>query len=68
MTDDVYRNLPPDLLAALRNPRTVLPGEQAVYERVGAWTTRPVMAEPAATWVEFKVPTQLTGPGGQRAA
>lgn len=70
MTDDVYRNLPPDLLTALRDPRTVLPGEQAVYERVGAWTARPVLADtarPVSTWVEFRTPVQLTGPGGERA-
>ncbi len=42
MGDDVYRNLPPDLLAALRAPQTVLPGEQAVYERVGDWVGHPM--------------------------
>ena len=29
--------MPADLLAALRHPSTVLPGEPAVYERVAQW-------------------------------
>jgi hypothetical protein len=48
-----------------------LAGEQAVYERVGAWTATPVLADPAgptSNRAEFKTPVQRTGPGPARAA
>jgi hypothetical protein len=34
-----YDDLPADLLAALRDPRTVLPGEGPLYEKVAVWAT-----------------------------
>lgn len=49
-TEDPYRNLPPYLIAALRDPRTVLPGEPALYERVAVW------ADPPSRWVEVEKP------------
>ncbi len=72
MNDDVYRDLPEDLLAALQDPRTVLPGESAVYERVYNWTATPTMAAPAentaGAWIEIKTGQSLTGVGRSRAA
>lgn len=64
MPDDIYRDLPDDLLAALRDPRTVLPGEYALYERVVSWTMTPVVASPnqaASAWIEIKAGQPITG-------
>lgn len=69
--DDVYRNLPDDLLAALRDPRTVLPGEHALYERVLSWTMAPVLSDPhqpGSAWVEIKTGKSLTGVEQLRAS
>jgi hypothetical protein len=72
MHDDVYQKLPSDLVAALRDPRTVLPDESAVYERVSNWTVTPTLASPmevaGGAWIEVKSGQSLTGAGGSRAA
>lgn len=34
---DVYRELPPELIAVLRDPRVILPGEMEVFENVSRW-------------------------------
>jgi hypothetical protein len=41
MTDDVYRDLPRELTALLRDPRVVLPGEPETLDRVNQWAQAP---------------------------
>jgi hypothetical protein len=71
MPDDIYHDLPDDLLAALRDPRTVLPGEYTLYERVVSWTMTPVVAnpnQPSSAWIEIKPGQPLTGVDPSRVA
>lgn len=49
---DVYRDLPPELIAVLRDPRVILPGEMDVYEGVGRWVDANTVPPTRAIYVE----------------
>ena len=44
MHDDVYRDLPRELTALLRDPRIVLPGELETMDRINAWVQAPTFS------------------------
>jgi hypothetical protein len=44
--DDVYADLPPDLVALLHDPRITLPGELQALEPVHRWATTTVNSGP----------------------
>jgi hypothetical protein len=37
MSDDVYQDLAPELIALLRDPRVVLPGELEAFDAAAKW-------------------------------